>query len=692
MNLKRDRRIKLLLLPLLFAAAVIILEIPSSAASSAVISGATSLNIRSGPGTDYDNITSGNGEGIALPNGYSLTILDETYDYEGNKWYQVSFRYGNSTYTGYALASYVKIRTQAVIETDFEAHMDAQGFPESYKENLRILHTEHPQWIFEAFHTELDWTTSLNAENEVGKNLIPNSAISSWKSMEDGAYNWSTNSWVVFDGSDWVAASRDLIAYYMDPRNFLDDSNIFQFEILSYDNSYQTQAGILKILENSFMSGTYTDADGWTGTYAEAFIYAAEQSGVSPYHLASRSLQELGTGGSSSVSGTVAGYEGYYNFYNIGATSSSNPIINGLNFAKLYNDTYLLPWDIKWKAIAGGAIYLGNRYINVGQDTLYLQKFNVQGSNPYTHQYMTNVQAPSSEAKKMAVAYGAASELGIVFKIPVYLNMPDQPAALPTGEGGSVTALSSLAVEGYSLSPSFNRSVTVYDLILTEAVSSVNVTATAADSASAISGTGTYMLSEGLNTIHITVAAQNGSQTVYTINITAPAGPSTYNGGNYTVSAGGGLFMDVQEQDRVVTMLYGFEVGTTAQAAVDAMSSANCNIRIVNADRTENAGVLATGNMLQVLALSDGGVIKEIPIIIYGDINGDGAVNGKDILYLQRHLLDLSALTGVYAEAADINWADNTQNAEGIKASALTARDILSLQRHLLDIEYISQK
>lgn len=685
-----------LLLLMLFFVSMFVMRFPGYAApaSSGVVSGATSLNIRSGPGTNYDNITARDGSSITLPNGYSVMILGEEEDEEDDEyiWYKVSFTYDGGVHEGYALSNYIKPRTTAVSSPDFEAYLDEQGFPESYKESLRILHTEHPTWVFEAFHTGLDWTEALDKESEVGKNLIQNHVISSWKSMEEGAYNWNTGSWVVFDGSDWVSASRELIAYYMDPRNFLDDVNVFQFETLSYDNSYQTIEGVQNILNGSFMEGVYTDTDGWTATYAEAFIYASEQSGVSPYHLASRALQELGIEGSASVSGTVDGYEGFYNFYNIGATSSSNPVRNGLAFAQQYNDDYFLPWNVKWKAISGGAIYLGRRYINVGQDTLYLQKFNVQGSNPYTHQYMTNVQAPSSEAKNLALAYGETSELGIVFKIPVYEDMPETVSPLPTGTGGWITMLSWLEVEGYTLTPTFNMSVMEYDLVLDEAVADIEVIADAADVKADVTGDGLYVLTEGLNIIEVTVTAQNGNSTTYKINVVAPTGPSSYNGGNYTISAGENIFMDIQAGDSVQSVLYGFDVGTLAADAEAQISHTNCDIKIVNADRTELTGSIGTGCILQILAEKTGEVIREVPIVIYGDINGDGIINGKDMLYMQRHIIGISTLSGVYAEAADITWDDKVETQENVKASTISPKDMLYLQRHLLELAYISQR
>lgn len=663
------------------------------AASSAVVSGAAALNVRSGPGMDYENVMTEGGEKITLPNGYSVTILGETEDSSGNIWYNISFIYDYAERTGYVLKDYIKLKMTVTVDGDFEAYLDAQGFPESYKEDLITLHTKHPDWIFEAQLTNLDWSEALEEESEVGKNLIQNSAISSWKSMEAGAYNYTTNTWVVFDGSDWVAASEELIAYYMDPRNFLNDTEIFQFETLSYDNTYQTAGGIQNILNGSFMSGTCTDTDGWTGTYVDAFVYAAEKSGVSPYHLASRCIQEVGTNGSSATSGTVSGYEGIFNFYNIGATSSSNPVVLGLSFASQYNDSYFLPWNTRWKAIAGGAIYLGTRYINIGQDTLYLQKFNVQGSSPYTHQYMTNVQAPSLEAKQMAQAYGSATDQAIAFKIPVYLNMPNTVCPIPHGTGSSVTALASLEVEGYFLSPTFHKDTLEYDLVLTEMIDAVNITASALDKESKISGTGRVNLTAGLNTVNVTVTAPNGSSAAYTVNISNPSSESTFNGGGYSVNIDGKIFLSVQNEESVSMMIYGFEVGTTVDDVYREITATNCGYRIVDADRMDKEGnsVLATGNLLQITDVFTREVIKEFPIIIYGDVNGDGEISGRDMLYVQRHLLEMTALTGVYAEAADLSRSE-TEHTNGVKVSDITAKDMLYLQRHLLDMQKISQK
>lgn len=95
------------------------------------------------------------------------------------------------------------------------------------------------------------------------------------------------------------------------------------------------------------------------------------------------------------------------------------------------------------ESLRGGAEVLSKNYILKGQDTLYLQKFDVDDSynGLYWHQYMQNVSAPVSEAGNIAKAYMNAGALDncFVFKIPVYHNMPSAVSPDPaTGQGNSV--------------------------------------------------------------------------------------------------------------------------------------------------------------------------------------------------------------------------------------------------------------
>jgi len=702
--LKKQKKLEMFLYRLLVAvlAACIVLlfnfsETGNAAGRRGTVSGCPGLGVFKVPGTTFETATTANSEKIVLPSGYEVWVASETYVDE-IKWYYVSFMYDNGqTYEGYVRAQYIVLEddnTQSTMtDKEYEQYLISQGFPATYRDYLMKLHAEHPLWIFEAHITNLDWETSVNEESVVGKNLIPNSSPSSWKSMEKGAYDYTTNTWVVFDGKTWVAASKELIAYYMDPRNFLNDVNIFQFEVLSYDSAYHTSQGIDAILKGSFMEGSYVDTDGWAATYTEAFIYAAEQSGVSPYHLASRALQELGYEGSSSVSGTVEGFEGIFNFYNIGATSSGNPILKGLEFASQINTDYFMPWNTKWKSIAGGALYLGKRYINVGQDTLYLQKFNVQGTNPYNHQYMTNVQAPSAEAGKLADAYETSLERAIIFKIPVYLNMPEENAPLPTGTGSANASLVNLEVEGQVLTPTFHKDTLEYDLVLEEHISSLTIKASVADPVATVTGAGEIKLVEGKNKAEVTVTTQNGNSRVYTINIAVPYGKSTIVGDGYAVMTGDKIQQGFKLTDgQTSTYIYGFEVGMTAKAAEATFTPIDCNIRIVNANRTANDGLLATGNILQIFSIDGSVILMELPIVIFGDVNGDGAIDGKDMLYICRHVLEVNILPGVYAEAADVRWDTTVYDEQGNKTTDITGVDMLYIQRHLLDIAYISQR
>ena len=294
---------------------------------------------------------------------------------------------------------------------------DIEKFPESYRAALYTLKEKHPNWTFEVMDTGLDWSTVLyNEMNPAERSLVP----SYFQSDFVGAYY----------GDGWSCATQAAVEYYMDPRNWLTEEYIFQFEKLTYNGSTQGIATIQKALQNTFMSGfiqsdAKNDYAGMGLTYAKAFYDIGYSIGVSPVHLATRVKQEQGTQGTSDlISGTYPGYEGYYNYYNIQASGSNHEqiVANGLNEAKAEG------WDTRYGALLGGSQKVANRYILRGQDTLYLQKFDVDGTydGRYWHQYMQNLAAPSNEGRNTKKAYESAGMLdeAFVFKIPVYKNMP----------------------------------------------------------------------------------------------------------------------------------------------------------------------------------------------------------------------------------------------------------------------------
>jgi len=288
-------------------------------------------------------------------------------------------------------------------ETDYS---DVERFPYSYRILLKELKEKHPNWTFVVMNVNRDWDACVTEQL--------------------GDYSWIYyNQPAEFLGekinSTWNYATKAGISYYMDPRNFLTENNIFMFEQNTYNKSYHTVSALQKFLNNTFMSGIVPDKNE-TRTYAQVIYNSGQTRGLSPFNLAARIIQEQGVNGNSHmISGKYPGYEGYYNFYNISASGSTNAEVykNGLTYAKNKG------WDTRVKALEGGANFIGNGYILQGQDTLYLQKFDVLHEKGL-HQYMQNIMAPYTEGRSMRSMYVNAGSINsdFVFKIPVFLNMP----------------------------------------------------------------------------------------------------------------------------------------------------------------------------------------------------------------------------------------------------------------------------
>ena len=312
--------------------------------------------------------------------------------------------------TAYGMAAQSSVSLYAVDMSDISA------FPGAYQSALRSLKSAHPNWTFVPMKTGLDFNTAVSSEMG-DKSLIQNTS------------NNASNGWVGSacpTESGWNYATKAAVSYHMDPRNFLTESYIFQFEQLTFNSSYHTESAVQTFLNGTFMKGTLSD-DAKGRTYARAFYEIGSGRKLSPIHLASRVYQEQGQGTSGLISGTYPGYEGYYNYFNVGVNGSSTAekIKKGLEYAKGQN------WNTRYKSLEGGAATIGNNYILKYQDTIYLEKFNVDKNSPYgvyNHQYMQNIQAPASESTSTRKMYANAGSLNsaFVFKIPVYENMPNE--------------------------------------------------------------------------------------------------------------------------------------------------------------------------------------------------------------------------------------------------------------------------
>ena len=304
-----------------------------------------------------------------------------------------------------------------------------------YSDLIDDLLKEHPNWTFTILFTGLDWDTVIRNETTAshGRNLVQN---------KSGEWVCSVCGNKAYDNGSWRCASAATVSYYMDPRNSLYEDYIFQFENLKWVDGKYTIEGIEQIISDCDYlltdSITYTNTSGKKATikksYSQVIMEAAKAAGISPYHLASRIRHEQGPGKSASATatGTYSGYTGYYNFLNVNASGngSSTIIKNALKYAKKQK------WTDPEKSIEGGAKFLAKEYIQYGQSTLYLQKFDVDDSDDdlYWHQYQQNVSAAKTESTTIMQTYREIdSDLDMPFNfvIPVFENMPDAVCPMP---------------------------------------------------------------------------------------------------------------------------------------------------------------------------------------------------------------------------------------------------------------------
>ena len=494
--------------------------------------------------------------------------------------------------------------------------------------------------------------------------------------------------------------------------------------------------------------------------YSDLILKAGQTSLVSPYHLASRIKQEVGPFLShSSISGIVKGFEGLYNFYNIGATSSSEPmgaIKNGLQYAKdgkgASSETktkYLIPWNSKERAITGGGIFIGSSYINRGQNTIYLQKFHVRdydGKELFWHQYMTNVLAPYSESKSI---YNGYKETGILdsnmtFIIPIYENMPEIPVENPnikksnfkevnqkaycnatdvnirTGPSTSYEVITKITKndkftviqKGINSGEKWDKIVLengiigyIFQSYVTESFEpeKVDVTGILLDT------TEIYLQVGETYKINAYIYPENATNKDVLYNSSDSNIASVSSDGTIKANMAGNIVITVSSEENqnikaecniiivdkidesqisfdVPLVVNGSEISGIAYSENSVLDiknkiSTNYDIEVVNknGEILKDEDILSTGT--KILIKNGEEILKVYIIVIYGDVNGDGKINSVDLLVLQRHILSLEAINGVYLKAGNIRKTGNKP----------TSVDLLLIQRHILGLQIINQ-
>ena len=319
------------------------------------------------------------------------------------------------------LIFFVKTEVQAAaFSTDIDG-INESKYP-GYKEKLKQLKTIYPN--IKVFYTGLDWNTVIKNEKVHSRNLVPKNYEEEWICEECGKKLYDTG---------WYCASKEAVEYLMDPRVYLDTKNIFQFQRLD------TSAGTLST------SAIKTAAQ---GTFLEendnvvAIYNAAKDNNINAFHLITRTIQEQGRDGTSILSsgkeyiGTDGvTYKGLYNLFSIGATGSNSAEVKTNGLARALREG----WTSRPLSIAGGGTFIKDKYLNRGQNTLYLQKFDVDSTRDglYWHQYMQNLFAAKNEAALMYEAYNKTKltlNTNFEFIIPIYENMPVEISKEPNPE------------------------------------------------------------------------------------------------------------------------------------------------------------------------------------------------------------------------------------------------------------------
>lgn len=387
------------------------------------------IRVRLGPGVNYEHLTI-NGSYQYYNDGEVLSIIGSSVNNEGELWYNVIFN-RDKEYRTWVRDEYFQLIVNKPKDAAFEAYINDQGFPDTYKPAIRRLHNLYPNWTFVAYHTNLDWNYAVSQESRLGFSLVDGDDTS-LRSKEEKAYDPSTGQYIPWDGNNWFCANSETVAYYMDPRNFINKMNIFMFLNLGYKES-ETAEVIQKVLDGTFMSG---NAPVDNRRYADLFFEGGRNNRISGLYLAVLARLEQGTNGSAATSGAAFSYNGrtysgLYNYFNIGAVSDAENWKLGLIYANGgVNGTetsYNRPWNSPSRAINGGAEWIAEGYISDGQDTMYLMKFNVTPVGTYSHQYMTNIRGVYIKSESMFFTYYDTGNLArdLTFSIPVYENMPE---------------------------------------------------------------------------------------------------------------------------------------------------------------------------------------------------------------------------------------------------------------------------
>ena len=298
--------------------------------------------------------------------------------------------------------------------------VDENKYP-GYKERINELKSKYSNYIFLVYYTGMDWNEVLTTEYQ-GHGTGPLNLFQV-STNYNGMWQCPLCGTTKYDNGSWCCASKEALAYMMDPRNSLNESDLFQFKDLEgSDVSYEDIARVVSGY------GSYINNQ----EAIQAIVDASVQYNVNGYFLVAKIINEHGENGStlSNGQGYNGNYVGVYNYFNIGSFGNGVATIinNGLSYAQAQG------WTSIRASIFGGAEIVKNSYITkYSQNTLYYQKFNVSGKSPLaSHQYQQNILAAQSQGTSLKNYYGTSTTASTyTFIIPLYENMPQTLAVRP---------------------------------------------------------------------------------------------------------------------------------------------------------------------------------------------------------------------------------------------------------------------
>ena len=580
---KAAKPISLLLSLAILLSAAYLSALPLSAAAQRAYIDATNVNIRAD--------ATKNSKSYGMISNDFVTVNGQKKGTDNYIWYNITY----GSITGYIRGDYVTLIND---QTDKTFEEQIAEFPESYRPFLRELHAVYPNWKFYA--DNISMTLDEAVALEVGRKVSETTALS-WRSMDLGSYDWGTGKWSSQESGRWWYVSREVVGYYMDPRNFLNSSYIYSYLQLDYDPTAQNEEGLKKIIEGTFLEKGYSDQNDtqYGGSYIKVIMEAARQSDVNPYVIAATIRQEQGVNGTSDlISGNYKGYEGYYNFFNVRA-NGENPVLNGLIYAKNNG------WTSRSKAIIGGAKFMGNNYISTGQNTYFYMNYNIKDPDRIWHEYASAVHNATSSGNHVSDTYKNLKNAQLNFYIPVYSVMPSSPVKLPAKNSKlNNYYFNSISVSG--LTPSFSRFTYSYDLKVT---GDTTVKVTMPSGASYVSAN-SYALGAGINTVRLKVKSQSGYTTDYVIDVNASSACTLY------IDSGKGIVPGEPEEP---------------------------NDKILKGDANLN-GEIDFMDLIDVQAYLLGLIDLKGNALIAADTDGKNGVDFMDLINIQSHLLGLVML------------------------------------------------